>query len=332
MYNSQDDKVGQTGDEIPITTCTTGGIQKTPTKKPFLVLLDSGAHGSWWNAKSLPKGCSPRKVESIQSSTLAGTMESNLAVTVENVTFPEFFRTRKLMEVEARVFHTPCRYDAILGREVLKEMGIVLNFKNGTMKWDESIVPMKLHPPKTSEREPSFAEQLFLNALEDDLEDDDTLPTCDMTDDEDDFPNEEDAFSERGNDHAMDKDLYPSSINVSKYETADINLVVRSCTHLSQEQQNQLEEVLSRYPTLFNNKLGTYPDETIHLDLNDDAVPHCQPRAYSVPHNHRPIFKAELDRLVKIGVLEPAPRSEWIAGTFIIAKKLLPNETVPRVR
>ena len=319
-------------DEIPITTCTAENIQKTFTKKPFLVLLDSGAHGSWWNAKSLPKGCSPKRVESVQSSTLAGTMESNLAVTVENITFPEFFRTRKLMEVEARVFHTPCRYDAILGREVLKEMGIILNFKNGTMKWDESIVPMKQYPSKAAETEPSFAEQLFLNALEADLEDDDTLPTCDMTDDEEeDFPNDEE-FSERGNDHAMDKDLYPSSINVSKYETADINLVVRSCTHLSQEQQNQLEEVLSRYPTLFNNKLGTYPDETIHLDLNDDAVPHCQPRAYSVPHNHRPIFKAELDRLVKIGVLEPAPRSEWIAGTFIIAKKLLPNETVPRVR
>ena len=75
-------------------------------------------------------------------------MESNLAVTVENLMFPEFFQTSKLMEVEARVFHTPCRYDAILGREVLKEMGVVLNFKTRTMKWDESIVPMKLFPPK----------------------------------------------------------------------------------------------------------------------------------------------------------------------------------------
>ena len=61
-------------------------------------------------------------------------------------------------------------------------------------------------------------------------------------------------------------------------------------------------------------------------------MPRCQLRAYSVPFNHRPVFKAEFDRLVKIGVLEKAPRSEWIAGTFIIAKKLLPNETVPRVR
>ena len=75
-------------------------------------------------------------------------MESSLEVTVDSMTFPEFFRTRKLMKVEARVFHTPCRYDTILGREVLKEMGIVLNFKTGTMKWDESIVPMKLYPPR----------------------------------------------------------------------------------------------------------------------------------------------------------------------------------------
>ena len=119
-------------------------------------------------------------------------------------------------------------------------MGIVLNFKNGTMKWDESIVPMKSFPPAQGPKEPSFAEQLFLNALEADLEDDDTLPTCDLTDDEEeDFPDDEEPFSDRGNDHAVDKDLYSSSINVSKYETADIKQVVRSCTHLSQEQQNQ---------------------------------------------------------------------------------------------
>ena len=34
-----------------------------------------------------------------------------------------------------------------------------------------------------------------------------------------------------------------------------------------------------------------------------------------------PVFKNELDHLVKIGVLERAKRSEWIAGTFIVPKK-----------
>ena len=121
-------------------------------------------------------------------------------------------------------------------------------------------------------------------------------------------------------------------IQESKYETADIDKVVRFCTHLDLVQQNGLRAVLEKYPTLFNNQLGTYPDEQTHLDLKPDAVPHCQPRAYSVPHVHRATFKGELDRLVQIGVLEEAGHSEWIAETFIVPKKLLPGETVPCVR
>ena len=121
------------------------------------------------------------------------------------------------------------------------------------------------------------------------------------------------------------------TIKESKYESADIDKVVRGCSHLSQNQQNDLRNVLEQHPILFNNELKTYPDEQIHLDLKEGAIPHCV-RAYSVPHNHQVVFKKELDRLVEIGVLEPTGRSEWQAGTFIIPKKLLPGETTPRVR
>ena len=33
------------------------------------------------------------------------------------------------------------------------------------------------------------------------------------------------------------------------------------------------------------------------------------------------VFKEELNRLMKIGVLKPTKCSEWIAGTFIVPKK-----------
>ena len=120
-------------------------------------------------------------------------------------------------------------------------------------------------------------------------------------------------------------------IKASRYEDTDIHKTCRSATHLSQNQQNDLYAVLSKYTKLFDNKLGKYTDEQIHLDLRPDAVP-TQTRAYTVPHNHRSVFKQELDRLVAADVLEPAGRSEWISGTFIIPKKLLPGETTPRVR
>ena len=46
-----------------------------------------------------------------------------------------------------------------------------------------------------------------------------------------------------------------------------------------------------------------------------------RPQPYSVPTSHLTVFKAELQRLLKIGVIEKATQSEWIVGTFIVPKK-----------
>ena len=118
--------------------------------------------------------------------------------------------------------------------------------------------------------------------------------TCDLTEsDEDDFLN--DKFyedSEQGNDHSKMYQSVNKQINVSKYETADIDEIVQGCSHLNQVQQNGLRYVLSKYSIVFDNELGTYTEERIHLDLKDDTVPHFQPRAYTFPINHREVFKA----------------------------------------
>ena len=58
----------------------------------------------------------------------------------------------------------------------------------------------------------------------------------------------------------------------------------------------------------------------VHLELVDIPVPsRCKP--YPVPKSQLHVFKQELERLINIGVLEKARRSEWIAGTFIVPKK-----------
>ena len=330
-------------DEIPMALCMINSVSKQASRRPYVVLFDSGSSTTWWNVKALPPGATPRRVETTACHTLAGNMSSTMEVDLEEVTFPEFFRTRRLDKFTARVFTAECRYDAIIGRDVLQDMGLKMDFKNNKMSWDECHVPFKVFNQKLENPyglpEPSVVEQLWMEMLDGDLVDDDTLPTCDMTDcsldDEWDDDYSENGNDQPGNDHAVgnDNDLYATGdIRESKYETADIDKVVRSCTHLDLVQQNGLRAVLEKYPKLFDNELGTYPDEEIHLDLKPDAVPHCQPRAYSVPFVHRGTFKAELDRLVRIGVLEEAGRSEWIAGTFIVPKKLLPGESTPRVR
>jgi hypothetical protein len=131
-------------DEFPMALCMVGAMMKHVVCKPLLVLFDSGSIHTWWNIKSIPGGVVPRKVDSSSSATLAGPMQSNLEVTVEDVTFPEFFKTRRIGKVEARVFTAECRYDAIIGRDLLPELGMNLDFKNNKMTWDNCHVPMKV--------------------------------------------------------------------------------------------------------------------------------------------------------------------------------------------
>ena len=267
--------------------------------------------------------------------------EFKLEIKLENVTFPEFFETRKVGKMTARLFAAECQYDAIIGRDILNELGLILDFKTQKISWDYCHVPMRPFPSTETKKtvpgqrpEPTPAERLHLDILEAELEDNNTLTTYDLTEtNENDFPNDEFyEDSEQRNDHNEMYQAEKKQINVSKYETADNDEIVRGCSHLNQVQQNGLRNVLSKYPKLFDNELGTYPDERIHLDLKDGVVPHCQPRAYTVPINHREVFKAEFNRLVKIRILEEASRSEWIARTFIIPKKLLPGKDVARVR
>ena len=96
--------------------------------------------------------------------------------------------------------------------------------------------------------------------------------------------------------------------------------VCRKCTHLSLTQQNELLEVLSRYPTLFNGELKKCSHSQVHVELQANAIPHSG-KAYDVPYCHCGVFKNELECLIQIRVLEKALHSEWLAGSFIQPKK-----------
>ena len=86
----------QEDDTVPMVSAVVHSINKAPTKRPFIVLLDSGSGVSWWNGKSLPKGCVPKKGERMKSLTLAGEMDSSLTVQLQGLSFPEFFKKRTM--------------------------------------------------------------------------------------------------------------------------------------------------------------------------------------------------------------------------------------------
>jgi hypothetical protein len=91
-------------------------------------------------------------------------------------------------------------------------------------------------------------------------------------------------------------------------------------SHLTESQRADLATLLAKFPQLFSGMLGLYPHRKVHLNVDLDAKP-VYTRPYSVAHNHRELFRQELDRLVGEGVVDPCGATDWASPTFITPKK-----------
>ena len=112
-------------------------IAKTQSIK---ILLDSGASASLikenWG-KMLP----PVLAEKTSWTTSAGKFTTTKIVEAKLI-LAEFFEG-KTITCQAHVAPSLGAYDMILGRNILKELGIKLNFQNETIEWEDAMVAMK---------------------------------------------------------------------------------------------------------------------------------------------------------------------------------------------
>ena len=100
------------------------------------------------------------------------------------------------------------------------------------------------------------------------------------------------------------------------YHAANLNEVTAAATHLTVEQQKQLNFLLKRFEYLFDGMLGKWNSRPIDLELKDNVRPyHAKP--YPIPHSLEAATRRECERLCSIGVLRKINRSEWAAPTFI---------------
>ena len=68
---------------------------------------------------------------------------------------------------------------------------------------------------------------------------------------------------------------------------------------MSEEQRADLQVVLSKFQNLFSGKLGVFPHQKFHIELEPGARPkHVRP--YAIPRIHLAAFKKELEHLVKL--------------------------------
>ena len=272
----------------PVTLLLFKKIGGKDSGKLLRCLVDSGGSNTAINESAIPEDAEIKvDTNATPVATIGGTFNSNRSVKLRGGFLPEFDRHKTFYGVTATVFNNPeCPYDIILGRDLLNELGIVIDFANFTIKWFDRIVSMK--PPNHFHLHTNWAMVFDRNVVN-------------LYDDDDPIADE-------------------SFIMDAKYEATSPHEVAEKQTHLSEHQRRQLEQALADTVALFDGNLGHYKYAKIKLELEPGAQP-VHAKAYSVPKQHEPAFLKELRHLVDIGVLEPCGPSEWASPTFIIPKK-----------
>ena len=170
---------------------------------------------------------------------------------------------------------TELGYDMIIGRDLLKALKMIIDFKHDVIKWEDSQIPMNRTKLAGNNRKQLNA--IFQLATE-------------------------------------PKTVRQATARVTKildahYEQANLAEVVeKHCSHLSKERRNKILQVLKQYEDLFDGTLGDFQTEPIHLELKEGTKPKHH-RSFPVPKIHEETLKKELVRLCKIGVLKKCSNS-----------------------
>ena len=195
----------------------------------------------------------------------------------------------------------------ILGRNLMNDLGIVLDFNTKSMAWDGSTVTMREYDQ--TQEQTSLATNLLLDIIDSNLEANDSITLLDQPSDV----------------HYQEKDVDPSgyktkTIRTSLYEPSNLQNIVDKCVYLLLSQREQPYSLLNQFHNLFDGRLKTFKGPPVHFELIENPVP-VRRRPYTIPTSQLAVFKDELRHLISIGVIEKAQRSEWIAGTIIVHKK-----------
>ena len=256
-----------------------GGVENT---LPLRALLDSGADKTILHSRCLQPGMIPRSTDRSVNTTM-GTRSGVSEILLEDIVLPEFSRTKHVTyPLWVDIYDAPnSRYDIIIGRDLLRRLGVLLDFDRGISSWDSIEVAMR-------DRDSFATEHEFVSHFIDLFADDDVL----------------------GDDYLLD----------SNYKQADLDELLAQQTHLTPSQQQDLLGVWLKCGRIFDGVLRAYPDKELHLDLMPDAKP-AHHRHFAVPRNIHDTFKKELFRFVDISILERVGSTEWAAPHFAIPKK-----------
>ena len=256
---------------------------------PIKALLDSGTTATLLLRKFVAPGrAQGYKRKPTEWKTMGGVFTTRRKALID-FKLPEFNAHKTVhwkCHVDDKTDPTIAQYDMIIGTDLMVELGIDINFSDKTIVWEDDETPLR---PRGTLQIPENME-----AIHHHLE--------------------------------MDPDgLYYFETHFTKildadYSAVDMNEYVDTLDHISQEQREQLKNVLAKYPTLTKGGLGKLNIPPVHLELRADAKPY-HARAFPIPKYYYETTRKEIQRFCKIGMMEKNPDSESGAPSFIRPKK-----------
>ncbi|XP_064090807.1 uncharacterized protein LOC135204583 [Macrobrachium nipponense] len=94
---------------------------------------------------------------------------------------------------------------------------------------------------------------------------------------------------------------------------------LKSTIHSIDNGSDEIANILKKYESVFETRLGCLKDFEVSLKVKSDAVP-VSKHARSVPYHLRETVERELQRLRDIGVIKSVDFSEWASPTVNIVK------------
>ena len=143
-----------------------GGVENT---LPLHALLDSGADKTILHSRCLQPGMIPRSTDRSVNTTM-GTRSGVSEILLEDLVLPKFSRTKHVtFPLWVDIYDAPnSRYVIIIGRDLLRPLGVLLDFDRGVTSWDSVEVAMR-------DRDSFATEHEFVSHFIDLFADDDVL-------------------------------------------------------------------------------------------------------------------------------------------------------------
>ena len=196
-------------------------------------LVDSGASDSILTQEEADKLPVKKTKQEWKWSTASGFLTSNTK-TETSFSLPELHANKLINQSLHVVDLNIDRYDMIIGRDLIRSLGIDIHGADMTIHWDNAAIPWRDIDSTTNN---VFALSQYNAPF-----------------------NSETKRMKR--------------ILDAKYTKADLKTIAESSTHLDPQERNELYTLLKKYECLFDGNIGTWHGKPYDIKLKPDAGPY----------------------------------------------------------